>query len=159
MVLFFCIRTVELAPDDFQQLKALAQSSESLKRKNTSLEEQNNRLRNENANLTVENQDLKKGLRHVKEERDHLKTGFQRLQMLFDKMKDLYKEHGRIKDFENIVGRAKYAVNKAIGFFNQKRYLEKEMSEDERSGYRIASSKDKPKRRVPKKNQEHEMER
>jgi hypothetical protein len=152
-------KSIELAPEDFQQLKALAQSSESLKRENKSLESQNSGLRRENESLRVQNKDLKQELHQVTEERDKFKAGFERLHMLFDKVKGLYKEHGRVKDFENIIGRAKYAVNKAMGFLNRNRYLEKEMSENERAGYKVASSHDKPKRKVRKKNQEQEMER
>jgi hypothetical protein len=154
-------KTVELAPEDFQQLKALAQSSESLKRKNESLESENNRLRNENASFKVANRDLRGELHDTKKEMNKYKKHFERLQKLFDKVKGYYQELGYSKAHEQVIGIAKYKVNQLLGRHDsQMRYSTNEMTEAEKQGYRIEDKREKA--RAPKRKsreQDHGLER
>ncbi|WP_172463380.1 MobV family relaxase [Priestia endophytica] len=134
-------KTIELAPEDFQQLKALAQSSESFKRKNESLEGENNRLRNENASLRVQNKDLKDNIRQVEKEKDSYKSHFERLQLLFNKVRDFYREQDKVKKFDCIVGIAKCKVNQIIGRVNSRmRYSKDDMTESEKEGYQYQAN-------------------
>lgn len=150
-------KTVELAPEDFQQLKALAQSSESLKRENESLKSQNNSLKNENASFKEANRDLREELHHTEKERNKYKKHFERLQKLFDKVKDFYRENNNLKAIEHVIGIAKYRVNQVIGKYDsQMRYSTDDMTEDQKVGYRHQAELVKERRATKRKGREQE---
>lgn len=150
-------KTVELAPEDFQQLKALAQSSESLKRENESLKSQNNSLKNENASFKEANRDLREELHHTEKERNKYKKYFERLQKLFDKVKDFYRENNNLKAIEHVIGIAKYRVNQVIGKYDsQMRYSTDDMTEDQKVGYRHQAELVKERRATKRKSREQE---
>jgi regulator of replication initiation timing len=130
-------KSVELAPEDFEHLRTLAQSSENLRRENESLKSRNSSLNNENASLKMTNRDLRENLHEAEKEKTWYKNQFERLQKLFDKVKGFYKEHDKLKTFEHVVGIAKYKVNQVIGRYNsQMRYPTNDMTEGEKEGYR-----------------------
>jgi regulator of replication initiation timing len=151
-------KSVELAPEDFQQIKALAQSSETLKRENKSLKSQNRSLENENESLKVTNRDLREKLHQTEKEKNWYKKHFERLQKLFDKAKDFYQELGQLKSFERVIGIAKYKVNQVIGKYDsQMRYSTNDMTENEKVGYRHQAELVKERRASKRKNKEREQ--
>ena len=151
-------KSVELAPEDFQHIKALAQSSETLKRENEDLKSQNRSLENENESLKVTNRDLREELHETEKEKNWYKKHFERLQKLFDKAKDFYQELGQLKSFERVIGIAKYKVNQVIGRYDsQMRYSTNDMPENEKVGYRHQAELIKERRASKRKSKEREQ--
>jgi regulator of replication initiation timing len=150
-------KSVELAPEDFQHIKALAQSSETLKRENESLKSQNRSLENENESLKVTNRDLREELHQTEKEKNRYKKHFERLQKLFDKVKDFYRENNNLKAIEHVIGVAKYRVNQVIGKYDsQMRYSTDDMTEDQKVGYRHQAELVKERRATKRKSREQE---
>jgi hypothetical protein len=143
-------KTVELALEDFQSLKALAKASETFKRENEAYKELYEKERARTKSLSEENRSLTKQLDKSKEETTWYKNQYERLGKLFDNIKDRYQERAPeiYEDFQKIVGFAKYQVNRTINFFSsQKQYDENKMTKPEKEGYTQAKEVFKDRRR------------
>lgn len=154
-------KSVELAFEDFHNLKTLAKSSETLKRENEAYKELYEREKTRTTSLTEQNKSLTKQLDRAKEETTWYKNQYERLGKLFDNIKDLYQERAPevFEDFQKMVGFAKYQVNRTINFFNsEKPYDENKMTKSEKEGYTQAKEVFKDRRRTKDKSVGFERE-
>ncbi|OZT10603.1 hypothetical protein CHN50_21170 [Priestia aryabhattai] len=142
----FRSETVEMPSKDFENIKALAQGSESLREENKLFKSHNIDLIGENANLKQQLAIVEKDREKFKKERDQLKKEKEkiekkltRIEKLLEKVHDLYrsaKDIAHLQTFERILGFAKHQVNKTLDTFKgDEMFSKKSLSKEELYGF------------------------
>lgn len=133
-------KSVELSFEDFQSLKALAKSSEALKRENKAYKEMYEKEKVTTKSLRESNDKLDKQLIQSRQETRWYKKQYERLGKLFDYMKEKYTERSMGEDFQKVVGFAKYQVNRTVNVFKKdaQTYDENKLTKAEKVGYKQA---------------------
>ncbi|WJD83911.1 MobV family relaxase [Priestia megaterium] len=155
-------KSVELSFEDFENLKTLAKSSETLKRENEGYKEEYEKQYNRNTSLREENNVLKQELAQSKKETKQYKEKYELVWSLLKEVKERYKERSPqlFDDFQKVVGYAKFQVNKAINrFSNKPTFNENKLTPLEKQGYQQAEETFRSQKRTRQKENEHEMER
>ena len=94
-------KTVEIASEDFENIKVLAKSSETLRDENRRLKQENDNLALERELLTSENRDLRTDNYELKKENDFLKKTIERV-------KEMYRE--KLPELANMIGYVKASL-------------------------------------------------
>jgi len=141
----FRSETVEMPAKDFENIKVLAQGSESLREENRAFKSHNLDLVGENANLKQQLAIVEKDREKFKKERDELRKENQKLgkklgrtEMLLNTIHEFYKkaEERHRYVFENIMGRAKHGINKVLDpFKGDELFSKKDLSKYEKQGF------------------------
>lgn len=141
----FRSETVEMPSRDFENIKVLAQGSESLREENKLYKSHNLDLMGENANLKQQLAIVEKDREKFKRERDELRKENQKLEKklsrtekLLEKVHDLYKKAGlaHLQSFEKVLGYAKHQINKTLDVFKgDELFARKGLSEHEVEGF------------------------
>ncbi|MEH7469065.1 MobV family relaxase [Priestia megaterium] len=141
----FRSETIEMPARDFENIKALAQGSESLREENKLYKSHNFDLMGENANLKQQLAIVEKDREKFKRERDELRKENQKLEKklsrtekLLQKVHELYKRAGleHVQSFERVLGFAKHQINKTLDVFKgDELFAKKDLSEDEVKGF------------------------
>lgn len=155
-------KSVELSFEDFENLKTLAKSSETLKRENEGYKEEYEKQYNRNTSLREENNVLKQELAQSKKETKQYKEKYELVWSLLKEVKERYKERSPqlFDDFQKVVGYAKFQVNKAINrFSNKPTFNENKLTPLEKQGYQQAEETFRSQKRTRQKENEREMER
>ncbi|PGA16324.1 hypothetical protein COL65_20235 [Priestia aryabhattai] len=155
-------KSVELSFEDFENLKTLAKSSETLKRENEGYKEEYEKQYNRNTSLREENSALKQELAQSKKETKQYKEKYELVWSLLKEVKERYKERSPqlFDDFQKVVGYAKFQVNKAINrFSNKPTFNENKLTPLEKQGYQQAEETFRSQKRTRQKENEREMER
>ncbi|MGG4438178.1 MobV family relaxase [Priestia megaterium] len=155
-------KSVELSFEDFENLKTLAKSSETLKRENEGYKEEYEKQYNRNTSLREENNVLKQELAESKKETKQYKEKYELVWSLLKEVKERYKERSPklFDDFQKVVGYAKFQVNKAINRFSDKpRFNENKLTPLEKQGYEQAEETLRSQKRTRQREKDHEMER
>lgn len=155
-------KNVELSFEDFENLKTLAKSSETLKRENEGYKEEYEKQYNRNTSLREENNVLKQELAQSKKETKQYKEKYELVWSLLKEVKERYKERSPqlFDDFQKVVGYAKFQVNKAINrFSNKPTFNENKLTPLEKQGYQQAEETFRSQKRTRQKENEREMER
>nr|WP_277717630.1 MobV family relaxase [Priestia flexa]WEZ10415.1 MobV family relaxase [Priestia flexa]WEZ10419.1 MobV family relaxase [Priestia flexa] len=155
-------KSVELSFEDFENLKTLAKSSETLKRENEGYKEEYEKQYNRNTSLREENSALKQELAQSKKETKQYKEKYELVWSLLKEVKERYKERSPqlFDDFQKVVGYAKFQVNKAINRFSNKPTFNKnKLTPLEKQGYQQAEETFRSQKRTRQKENEREMER
>ncbi|WP_206146683.1 hypothetical protein, partial [Streptococcus mitis] len=147
-------KSVELSFEDFESLKALAKSSEALKRENGAYKGMYEKEKMTTESLRERNNSLDKELTESKKETRWYKNQYERLGQLFDNIKDRYQARAPeiFEDFQRVVGFAKYEFNRTVNRFknNKQAYDENKLTKAEKVGYESAEKffKDKGRERT-----------
>lgn len=155
-------KSVELSFEDFENLKTLAKSSETLKRENEGYKEEYEKQYNRNTSLREENNVLKQELAQSKKETKQYKEKYELVWSLLKEIKERYKEQSPklFDDFQKVVGYAKFQVNKAINRFSDKpTFNENKLTSLEKQGYQQAEETFRTQKRTRQRGNDHEMER
>lgn len=156
-------KSVELSFEDFESLKALAKSSEALKRENEGYKEMYEKEKMTTESLRERNNSLDKQLTESKKETRWYKNQYERLGQLFDNIKDRYQARAPeiFEDFQRVVGFAKYEFNRTVNRFknNKQAYDENKLTKAEKVGYESAQKFFKDKGRERTRSQERDLER
>ncbi|MFE4100195.1 MobV family relaxase [Priestia sp. YIM B13484] len=155
-------KSVELSFEDFENLKTLAKSSETLKRENEGYKEEYEKQYNRNTSLREENNVLKQELAQSKKETKQYKEKYELVWSLLKEVKERYKGRSPqlFDDFQKVVGYAKFQVNKAINrFSNKPTFNENKLTPLEKQGYQQAEETFRSQKRTRQKENEREMER
>ncbi|MEH7554306.1 MobV family relaxase [Priestia megaterium] len=156
-------KSVELSFEDFESLKALAKSSEALKRENEAYKEMYEKEKITTESLRERNNSLDKQLTESKKETRWYKNQYERLGQLFDNIKDRYQARAPeiFEDFQRIVGFAKYEFNRTVNRFknNKQAYDENKLTKAEKAGYESAEKFFKDRGREKTRNKAIEFER
>lgn len=155
-------KSVELSFEDFENLKTLAKSSETLKRENEGYKEEYEKQYNRNTSLREENNVLKQELAQSKKETKQYKEKYELVWSLLKEIKERYKEQSPklFDDFQKVVGYAKFQVNKAINRFSDKpTFNENKLTSLEKLGYQQAEETFRTQKRTRQRGNDHEMER
>ena len=155
-------KSVELSFEDFENLKTLAKSSETLKRENEGYKEEYEKQYNRNTSLREENNVLKQELAQSKKETKQYKEKYELVWSLLKEVKERYKELSPqlFDDFQKVVGYAKFQVNKAINRFSDKpTFNENKLTSLEKQGYQQAEETFRTQKRTRQRGNDHEMER
>lgn len=155
-------KSVELSFEDFENLKILAKSSETLKRENEGYKEEYEKQYNRNTSLREENNVLKQELAQSKKETKQYKEKYELVWSLLKEIKERYKEQSPklFDDFQKVVGYAKFQVNKAINRFSDKpTFNENKLTSLEKQGYQQAEETIRTQKRTRQRVNDHEMER
>lgn len=141
----FRSETIEMPSRDFENIKVLAQGSESLREENKAYKSHNFDLMGENANLKQQLAIVEKDREKFKRERDELRKENQKLEKrlsrtekLLEKVHDLYKKAGlaHLQSFEKVLGYAKHQINKTLDVFKgDELFAKKGLSEHEVEGF------------------------
>lgn len=155
-------KSVELSFEDFENLKTLAKSSETLKRENEGYKEEYEKQYNRNTSLREENNVLKQELAQSKKETKQYKDKYELVWSLLKEVKERYKERSPqlFDDFQKVVGYAKFQVNKAINRFSDKpTFNENKLTPLEKQGYQQAEETFRSQKRTRQRENDNEMER
>ncbi|MBX9998483.1 hypothetical protein, partial [Priestia aryabhattai] len=141
----FRSETIEMPARDFENIKVLAQGSESLREENKLYKSHNLDLMGENANLKQQLAIVEKDREKFKRERDELRKDNQKLskklgrtELLLNTIHELYKRAGEKHRyvFENLMGRAKQGINKVLDpFKGDELFSKKDLSKYEKQGF------------------------
>lgn len=136
---------IEMPARDFENIKVLAQGSESLREENKLYKSHNLDLMGENANLKQQLAIVEKDREKFKRERDELRKENQKLEKklsrtekLLQKVHELYKRAGleHVQSFERVLGFAKHQINKTLDALKgDELFAKKDLSEDEVKGF------------------------
>ncbi|WP_260505616.1 MobV family relaxase [Priestia aryabhattai] len=155
-------KSVELSFEDFENLKTLAKSSETLKRENEGYKEEYEKQYNRNTSLREENNVLKQELAQSKKETKQYKDKYELVWSLLKEVKERYKDLSPqlFDDFQKVVGYAKFQVNKVINRFSDKpTFNENKLTPLEKQGYQQAEETFRSQKRTRQRENDHEMER
>ena len=94
-------KTVEIASEDFESIKVLAKSSETLRDENRRLKQENDNLELERELLKSENRDLRTDNYELKKENDFLKKTIERV-------KEMYRQ--KVPELANMIGHVKASL-------------------------------------------------